>query len=130
MSRQNLLALRLRENYFLTSLFVELIDRGKRLNSKIFRCTKLIEAQRVFFAVALGQSDHDAQKPPATTHGESQGLTPEQKAKVEQLGKIQKHFGKKMNSPGVELSLREMTRSRAADRTLVRYRLYGTVVPT
>jgi hypothetical protein len=84
----------------------------------------------IFFAVALGQSDHDAQMPPATTHGESQGLTPEQKAKVEQLGKIQKNFGKKMNSPGVELSLREMTRSRAADRTLVRYRLHGTGLPS
>jgi len=83
----------------------------------------------VLFAVAVAQSDHDAQKSSASSLGASQELTPEQRAKVEQLGKIQKNFGKRMNSPGVELSLREMTRSQEADRTLVRYRLYGTGLP-
>jgi hypothetical protein len=84
----------------------------------------------IFLAVAVAQSSHNAQTSPASTRGASQDLTPEQKAKVEQLGKIQKNFGKKMNSPGVELSLKETTRSHAADRTLVRYRLYGTGLPS
>ena len=83
----------------------------------------------ILLAVAVVQSEHDAQKSPAPTRAASQDLTPEQKARVERLGKIQKNFGKKMNSPGVELSLKETTRSRAADRTLVRYRLYGTGLP-
>jgi hypothetical protein len=84
----------------------------------------------VLLAVAVAQSDHDAQKSPVSTRGASQDLTPEQKAKVEQLGRIQKNFGKKMNSPGVELSLKETTRSHASDRTLVRYSLYGTGLPS
>jgi len=83
----------------------------------------------IFLAVAVAQSGHDAQTSPASARA-SQDLTLEQKATVEQLGKIQKNFGKKMNSPGVELSLEETTRSHAADRTLVRYRLYGTGLPS
>jgi hypothetical protein len=84
----------------------------------------------ILFSAAVAQSDRDAQKSPASTRSASQDLTPEQKAKVEQLGKIQKNFGKKMNSPGVELSLKETNRSRTADRTLVSYRLYGTGLPS
>jgi hypothetical protein len=34
-----------------------------------------------------------------------------------------------MNSPGVELSLKEMSRSKSTDRTLVRYELYTTGMP-
>src|SRR6267154_1664361 len=60
-----------------------------------------------------------------TARNTAQDLTPEQKARIEQLAKLQKHFGKDMNSPGVELSLKETSRSRSGDRTLVTYSLYG-----
>jgi hypothetical protein len=53
-------------------------------------------------------------------------LTADQKAKVVKLANLQKNFGKKMNSPGVDLSLKEISRSRTSDRTLVRYELYAT----
>ncbi len=58
-----------------------------------------------------------------------QGLTPEQKAMIVKLANLQKNFGKKMNSPGVDLSLKEVSRSRASDRTLVKYELYATGLP-
>jgi hypothetical protein len=58
-----------------------------------------------------------------------QDLTAEQKALVVKLANLQKNFGKKMNSPGVDLSLREISRWRASDRTLVKYGLYATGLP-
>jgi hypothetical protein len=59
----------------------------------------------------------------------NQDLTPDQTAMVMKLANLQKNFGKKMNSPGVDLSLREITRWRASDRTLVKYGLYATGLP-
>lgn len=58
-----------------------------------------------------------------------QELTPEQKALVMRLANLQKNFGKKMNSPGVELSLKEVGRTRGADRTFISYELYATGLP-
>ena len=49
---------------------------------------------------------------------------------VSKLANLQKNFGKKMNSPGVDLSLRKIRRWRAADRTLVKYELYAIGLPT
>ena len=71
--------------------------------------------------VAVAQSG-PSQSAPNT----AQDLMPELRAKVGQLAKLQKHFGKDMNSPGVELSLKEISRSRDADNTLVKYELYAT----
>jgi len=58
-----------------------------------------------------------------------QDLTAEQKNAVVRLANLQKNFGGIMNSPGVELSLREVKRSRTSDRTLVTYQLYTTGLP-
>jgi len=55
-----------------------------------------------------------------------QDLTAEQKAALVKLANLQKSFGKKMNSPGVDLTLKEKSRSRTSDRTLVKYELYAT----
>jgi hypothetical protein len=60
----------------------------------------------------------------------NQNLTPDQQATVVRLSNLQKNFGKiSMNSPGVTLSLKEINRTRAADRTLVTYELYSTGLP-
>jgi hypothetical protein len=60
----------------------------------------------------------------------NQDLTPEQAKIVVQLSNLQKNLGKKdFNSPGVELTLKEISRSRATDRTLVKYELYATGFP-
>jgi hypothetical protein len=60
----------------------------------------------------------------------NQDLTSEQTSMVVKLANVQKNFGKKMNSPGVDLSLKEIDRSRASDRTLVKYFLFATGLPT
>jgi hypothetical protein len=60
----------------------------------------------------------------------NQNLTPEQQAMVVKLSNLQRNFGKSsMNSPGVALSLKEINRRRATDRTLVTYELYATGLP-
>jgi hypothetical protein len=64
-----------------------------------------------------------------TERNTGQDLSNEQRDKIEQLAKFQKHLGKDLNSPGVGLSLKELSRSRAADRTLVTYGLYATGFP-
>src|SRR5579863_10350998 len=79
-------------------------------------------------SLAAPQSD-PSQKPPQSARNTVQDLTPEQRTRLEQLAKIQKNFGKSMTSPGVELSLKEIGRSQAGDRTLVKYGLYATGVP-
>ena len=59
-----------------------------------------------------------------------QDLTSQQKDTVVQLSNFQKNFGKReFNSPGVELTLKEINRTRATDRTLVKYELYATGFP-
>ena len=60
----------------------------------------------------------------------NQDLTAEQQAAVIKLAKIQKNFGKKMNSPGADLSLKEIDRSRESDRTLVKYFVFTSGLPT
>lgn len=59
-----------------------------------------------------------------------QDLTTDQTATVVKLANLQKNFGKKMNSSGVDLSLREIKRWRTSDRTLVKYELYAIGMPT
>lgn len=60
----------------------------------------------------------------------NQKLTPEQQAAVVRLSNLQRNLGKSsMNSPGVELTLKEVGRSRTSDRTLVKYELYTTGMP-
>jgi hypothetical protein len=76
-------------------------------------------------AIAVAQSDQAPGPPSSSARNTAQDLTAEQKSKVERLAKLQKHFGKDMNSPGVELSLKETNRSRSGDRTLVTYSLYA-----
>jgi hypothetical protein len=67
----------------------------------------------------------------AAGQGQSMGaptsLTPEIRAKADRLSNIQKNFSntEKMNGSGVQLSLKEVERSKATDRTLIKYRLYA-----
>jgi hypothetical protein len=56
----------------------------------------------------------------------NQDLTADQTATLMKLANLQKNFGKKMNSPGVDLSLREISRWKSPDRTLVKYSLFAT----
>jgi hypothetical protein len=58
-----------------------------------------------------------------------QDLTQDQKAAVMRLANLEKNFATKMNSPGAELTLKEVGRSRGNDRTFVRYELYTTGLP-
>jgi hypothetical protein len=84
------------------------------------------------FAVALTSAfsqSSDPTTPRSQSIGSAPDLTSAQKAKIEQLAKLQKNFGKNMNSPGVELSLREDSRSKTMDRTLVDYDLYAKGFP-
>jgi hypothetical protein len=60
----------------------------------------------------------------------NQKLTSEQIATLTKLANLQKNFGKKMNSPGVDLTLKEIDRTPTTDRTLVKYQLYATGMPT
>lgn len=76
-------------------------------------------------AFAVAQSDQSAGGSPLPAPNTAQDLTSEMRSKVELLAKLQKHFGKDMSSPGIELSLKETNRSRSGDRTLVTYSLYG-----
>jgi hypothetical protein len=59
----------------------------------------------------------------------NQDLTSDQTALVVKLANLQKNFGKKMNSPGIELSLKEISRWKSSDRTLVKYELRATGFP-
>jgi hypothetical protein len=79
----------------------------------------------VLSAAAFAQSVTVSQSAP-----NNQNLTPEQQAAVVRLSNLQRNFGKSsMNSPGVALSLKEISRKRAADRTLVTYELYASGLP-
>ena len=49
---------------------------------------------------------------------------------VFRLANVQKNFGKKMNTPGVDLSLKEIDRSKPSDRTLVKYFMFAKGLPT
>lgn len=46
------------------------------------------------------------------------------------MANLQKNFGKKMNTPGVDLSLKEIDRSKTSDRTLVKYFVFAKGLPT
>jgi hypothetical protein len=79
----------------------------------------------VLSAAALAQSVTVLQSAPT-----NQKLTPEQQAKVVRLSNLQRNFGKSsMNSPGVEVFLKEIGRRRVTDRTLVTYELYAIGLP-
>ena len=60
----------------------------------------------------------------------NENLTPEAQAAVVRLSNLEKSiWTRSMNSPGVELSLKEITRWRVTDRTLVKYELHTTGLP-
>jgi hypothetical protein len=86
----------------------------------------------VFFlaTIVVAQSDGRAIQTSQLAGNTAQDLTAEQKVKVDHLAKLQRDFGKKMNSPGVELSLKETTRSRESDRTLISFGLNATGLPS
>ncbi|HKS75849.1 MAG TPA: hypothetical protein VJQ82_21735 [Terriglobales bacterium] len=69
------------------------------------------------------------QDAPQSARNTAQDLTPEQRGRLEKLARLQKNFGKSMNSPGVDLALKEMSRSHGTDRTLVTYELHATGFP-
>jgi len=80
----------------------------------------------LLIATAASQSDSGiVVKQPSGGPPNIQRLPPEQLAKIQKLANLQKNFGKNMNSPGVVLSLKEIDRTRTADRTLVKYFLYA-----
>jgi hypothetical protein len=79
----------------------------------------------ITFFISIIASPQTLQKSPATV----QEPSAEQQATVQRLAKIEKNFGKKMNTPGVDLSAREISRSGASDRTLVTYELIATGMP-
>jgi len=85
-------------------------------------------ACRVLFAIVLSFacSAQTVQKSSPT----NQDLIPEQMAAVTKLANLQRSYGSKMNSVGVELVLKEIARWRASDRTFVKYGLYATGMPT
>jgi hypothetical protein len=78
---------------------------------------------------AFSQPDPQNSSPPGTSPNTFQSFPPELKDKIKKLASLQKNFGEKMNSPGVELSLKEINRSHAEDRTLVTYGLYAFGFP-
>jgi len=95
------------------------------------RChTSYAFAVLLLVSVGVAQSEQATEAPSPSARNTAQDLTADQKSKVELLAKLQKYFGKDMNSPGVELSLKETNRSRSGDRTLVTYSLYGTGLPS
>jgi hypothetical protein len=60
----------------------------------------------------------------------NENLTPEAQATVVRLSNLERAIWTgSMNSPGVKLSLKEVSRSRTTDRTLVKYELYSTGLP-
>src|SRR5258708_19586596 len=79
--------------------------------------------------IAVAQSDRTVQRAPESARNTAQDLTAEQRAKIEQLARLQKHFGKDMSTPGVELSLKEVARPTAGDRTLAKYNLSAHSFP-
>jgi hypothetical protein len=93
-------------------------------------CVSYVFPVLLLATIAVAQPDHAAEPQSPSARNTAQDLTPEQKAKIELLSKLQKHFGKDMSSPGVELSLKETNRSRSADRTLVTYSLYAPGLPS
>jgi hypothetical protein len=83
---------------------------------------------RVLFAMVLSFScsAQTVQKSSPT----NQDLTPEQMAALTKLANLQRSYGSKMNSVGVELALKEIARWHASDRTFVKYSLHATGMPT
>ena len=94
------------------------------------RCASYLFPVLLLATIAVAQSERAAEAPSPSAPNNAQYMTPEVRTRVEQLAKLQKHFGKDISSPGVELSLKETNRSRSADRTLVTYSLYGTGLPS
>ncbi len=85
---------------------------------------RLLQIFLILFLSILGAAQTVQKSSPS-----DQDLTVDQKAMVVKLANLQKNFGKAMNSPGVDLSLKEISRWRASDRTLVKYALYATGLP-
>ncbi len=85
---------------------------------------QLLHVPLILFLSVLGATQTVQKSSPS-----DQDLTADQKAAVVKLANLQKSFGKAMNSPGVDLSLKEISRWRTSDRTLVKYGLYATGLP-
>ena len=83
----------------------------------------------VLLPCALSQSDPQSSPTLSSSPNTFQSFPPELKDKIKKLAALQKNFGPKMNSPGVKLSLKEISRSRLQDRTLVTYGLYAIGFP-
>ena len=76
-------------------------------------------------ATFLGQSVTVQKSAPG-----NQDLPTDAQAAVVRLSSLEKSIWKgTLNSPGVEFSVKEISRSRAADRTLVKYELYASGLP-
>ena len=90
----------------------------------------------LFLVLVLISSCVRAQQPPtpqakegALSDAEKAGLTPEMMDQMNRLANIQKNWGEKMNTPGVELSLKESGRGKIEAGTFVRYDLYTKNLP-
>lgn len=102
--------------------------RGKRCVDQRAKLEKLMRFFASFLFLALSAHQAISQ----TVHKSSpsnQDLTPEQNQAIARLANLEKNFGSKMNSSGVELSLRESSRSQVTDRTLVKYGIYAKGLP-
>jgi hypothetical protein len=77
-------------------------------------------------ACAFSQSPPQSSAASGTSPNTFQSFPPDLKDKIKKLAGLQKNFGEKMNSAGVELSLKEISRSHPQDRTLVTYALYAS----
>ena len=78
---------------------------------------------------AIPQSAQTAAPSQSQNQNTFGSLPPDKRAIVLKLANLEKNFGKGMNSPGVELSMKEINRTRAEDRTLVHYDLYAKGLP-
>lgn len=79
----------------------------------------------LFSATVIAQSVTVQKSAPS-----DENLTSNAQAAVVRLSNLEKAIWKgSLNSPGVQLSLKEVGRSRSADRTLVKYELYAMGLP-
>jgi hypothetical protein len=79
--------------------------------------------------VAISQSVQTTPPPQTLSPNTAGSLPPEKKAIILKLANLEKNFGKGMNSLGVDLSMKETSRTHAEDRTLVHYDLYAKGLP-
>ena len=89
------------------------------------RCFVLCASVFLLSTIVVAQSVTVQQSKPT-----NENLTPEAQDAVVRLSNLEKAiWTRSTNSPGVELSLKEITRWRVTDRTLVKYELYSAGLP-